>query len=200
MSVSSTSGPAVSSPAQRPIWSRRARFLLGLVATASLLAGACSTGDETATSDGSDPADGATAEVGSVLPVLSYETFDGEVTEIAVDDGVPLVINFWASWCVPCISEMPAFDQVHQQRGDAVDFLGINVSERAEAGRAMAEQTGVTYPLGRDPRGEVLRALGGINLPTTVVVAGDGTISAVHAGPLDASELETMIDDAGTGA
>lgn len=131
--------------------------------------------------------------VGQKLPALDYTLFDGGTAQLATD-GTPLVINFWASYCGPCVAEMPAIEQVHQANAGKVEILGLQVMEAAEKGQALVDRTGVTYPLGRDPRGDVVRAFGSVNLPTTVLVKGDGTIVAVHAGELSAAELQALID------
>lgn len=131
---------------------------------------------------------------GSELPELGYVTFDGEERTLAAD-GRPLVINFWASYCVPCVAEMPAIEAVYQANRADLDVLGLQVQETADKGLALADQTGVTYPLGRDERGDVVRALGGMNLPTTVLVTADGTIAEVHTGAVTADELQSLLDE-----
>ncbi len=132
--------------------------------------------------------------VGSSLPAFAVTNFDGTTTELTTG-GAPLVINFWASYCGPCVAEMPAIEQVYQANRDRVGVLGLQVQEAAELGVPLAERTGVTYPLGRDPKGELVRTLGGMNLPTTVFVAADGTITEVHAGAVTAEELQALIDE-----
>ncbi len=132
---------------------------------------------------------------GQALPALTFERFDGTEASLADYAGRPLVINFWASWCTPCIAEMPTFEAVHQAAGGQVAFLGLNVTDGVQPAEAMIERTGVTYDLGRDPSGDVLAELGGVNMPTTVFVDADGTIAGTHAGQLDEAELVASIAD-----
>ena len=134
---------------------------------------------------------------GEPLPDVEFATFGGGTGNLTDYRGVPLVVNFWASYCVPCIQEMPAFEEVHQDLGDDVAFLGLNVSEGVEPAQRMIDRTGVTYDLGRDPTGEIIRSLGGINLPTTVVADAEGTVVAVHVGALEADELRDLLAEAG---
>ena len=132
---------------------------------------------------------------GTKLPEATYTLFDGGTAELTTD-GRPLVINVWASWCTPCVAEMPAFDEVYRANLDQVDMLGLQALEASAAdGLAMIEQTGITYPVGRDVDGDLVRRLGTVNLPTTVLVAADGTIVDVHTGPLTAAELQALVDE-----
>lgn len=131
---------------------------------------------------------------GKQLPDLAYATFDDKRESLAKYAGKPLVINFWSSTCPPCVTEMPDFQKVHEQLGDKVAFLGLDVQDGVDNGRFMLEKTGVKYDVGRDPNGEVMVKLGGIVLPTTVVVAADGTIKRVNPGQMSADELKQAIE------
>lgn len=130
---------------------------------------------------------------GQQLPALDYTLFDGGTAQLTTG-GKPLVINFWASTCGPCVAEMPAIEAVYQTNGSQIGVLGLQVQEAADLGRPLLDRTGVTYPVGRDPQIRVFRALGGANLPTTVLVRADGTIAAVHTGALTADQLQGLID------
>lgn len=132
---------------------------------------------------------------GEQLPDATYTLFEGGTAELTTD-GRPLVINVWASWCTPCVAEMPAFDEVYRANVDQVGMLGLQALESsAEDGLAMIERTGISYPVGRDVDGDLVRELGTVNLPTTVLVTADGTIADVHTGPLTADELQALIDE-----
>jgi thiol-disulfide isomerase/thioredoxin len=104
-----------------------------------------------------------------------------------------VVLNFWASSCTPCILEMPAFERAHRSAGDDVTFIGLAVTDPESLARDRAEQTGVTYELGFDPTGEIIRQFGSTTLPTTVFIDADGTIVATSAGELDDAEIRDGI-------
>ena len=132
---------------------------------------------------------------GTRLPKLTYVAFDGSTKEL-VTNGKPLLINVWSSTCVPCVTEMPALEKVWQANRNDIDVLGIDYFESPDLGQAMADRTGVTYPLGRDVNGSILRSLGGIGLPYTVLVASNGTILATHSGALTQAQLTALVKTA----
>ena len=132
---------------------------------------------------------------GTRLPTISYVEFDGSTKDLAPNDK-PLLINVWSSTCVPCVTEMPALEKVWQANRSDIDVLGLDYLEPPELGQAMADRTGVTYPLGRDVKGSILRSLGGNGLPYTVLVASNGTILATHSGALTEVQLTALVKTA----
>lgn len=155
-------------------------------------------------SGGDDSASDATSEtvplepgsdaVGQPAGEAPFDTLDGGESSLGSYQGTPVVLNFFASWCVPCVSEMPAFEQVHQQMGEQVAFVGLAVRDQQSDTEELVERTGVTYDLGRDQRGDLLIGFGGINMPTTVLIDADGIVTSVHSGELDAAELTELIE------
>lgn len=170
-----------------------------LVALSTVLALGAAVGTYGLLADGGEPA-ATTIELtpeGEVPTAddASFTTFDGEEVALSSLRGTPTVVNFFASTCVPCITEMPAFEEVHQELGDEVAFLGLAVADRADDARALVERTGVTYRTAQDPDATVISALGGTVLPTTVLLNADGEVVATHAGELDADELRALLAD-----
>jgi thiol-disulfide isomerase/thioredoxin len=135
----------------------------------------------------------STSAEGVVAEPLVELDGGAETTLAAVTDGRPLVVNLWASWCVPCLEEMPAFDEVHRERGEEVAIVGVTDDTPDDAAR-MAERTGVTYPLLLDEERAVARALGAAGLPLTVFLGSDGEVLGRHQGALDAEGLRDQID------
>lgn len=130
---------------------------------------------------------------GEPAPDVAFVGFEGGERTLDEYRGEPLVVNFFASWCPPCVREMPEFEKVNQRRDD-VAFLGISTQESADDGRRLIERTGITYDVGRDPRAELLAAFEPLNMPTTALIRADGTVAAVHTGELSADELDALID------
>jgi len=137
--------------------------------------------DDLVNSDARAPSDGGpTAEVGKIAPDVTLKGFDGADVALSSLRGKPTVINFWASSCVPCIKEMPLIERAYAELGGDVNFVGVDVFESPDLGRDMITRTGVTYPQTVDPTNEVLTTFGGVQLPHTVVLTANGTVSALH--------------------
>ena len=141
----------------------------------------------------SDDADEATTPI-TLVPEDEVPTFDGTEVPLTSVRGTPTVVNFFASYCVPCITEMPEFEEVYQDVDDgAVAFLGLAVSDRTEDAEALVQQTGVTYPTAEDKDASVITVLEGAVLPTTVLLDAQGQVVAQHSGELTADELRELI-------
>jgi len=131
--------------------------------------------------------------IGSSVPGTQLNGFDGSAVELSDYAGRPMVVNFWAATCTPCRTEMPALEQVHQDTGDQVAFLGVDSGESVEAGRPFAQSAGTTYDLASDPQGRMLSELRSTLLPTTVLIRADGTIARIHSGAVSADDLTNWI-------
>ena len=156
---------------------------LAIAIVATLLAVACG------------PSSAPDASAGPAVPDRTFTTFEGATTSLTAYEGEPIVVNFWASWCPPCIAEMPEFERVHQERRDEVRFIGLNTQDELELARALAAQTGVTYDLGLDPDGALFNDFEIIAMPSTIFVNGAGAIVHRHAGILNEQQLHALIDE-----
>lgn len=144
-----------------------------------------------------DPGSGLAGDVatGDPLPDERFSMLAGGFGSFADYRGKPLVVNFFASNCAPCVEEMPAFEAVHQEMGDDVAFLGMNFQDQVSAATELVETTGVSYDIGRDPSGEVARSLGMVVMPSTYFVSPDGRVVDAKAGAMDAEELRRRIEE-----
>lgn len=105
----------------------------------------------------------------------------------------PMVVNLWATWCGPCRQELPAFQEVHDQLGETVRFVGINQGDAAGAVADYLAEVGVTFDQYLDEDGALSDGLRITGLPATAFVAADGRLVEVHAGELTADELRDLI-------
>jgi cytochrome c biogenesis protein CcmG, thiol:disulfide interchange protein DsbE len=109
--------------------------------------------------------------------------------------GGPLVLNLWYDTCLPCRTEMPAFQQVADQLGDRVRIVGIDPLNDADEVIAFTDEVGVRYEQLLDPDGALAAALDITSFPATVLVRADGSIAFAHLGALSADELTRAIAD-----
>ncbi len=100
-------------------------------------------------------------EVGQRLPALSLPCLTpGSDVDLAAVGGRPVLVNLWASWCDPCLREMPLLQQAYADHGDEVEFVGVDTKDRAEAAAAFLDTVDVTHPQLVDLDGALLRSTG----------------------------------------
>ena len=187
----------------------RAGLTAGLAAVLTATAGAC-TGTATLGDDEEIPkivlnqdSPGFAADTdispeasdGTDLSDLSFDLFDGGTGTVADYEGTPLVVNFFASWCPPCVREMPDFQDVFERLEGQVAFLGLSQDQSPQDALALVEATGVTYDVGWDLDLEVYGATGSIAMPTTAFVSPSGELLDTFAGALDTEALAEFIED-----
>jgi len=109
--------------------------------------------------------------------------------------GQVVVVNFWATWCLPCRSEMPSLEAVYQKfRESGVIVLGVNVSDTSDQIVAFAREHRLTFPMLRDPRQQAARSLGIRMLPTTLILDQFGELQHRILGATTASQLSEQIE------
>ena len=156
--------------------------------------------------DSSADDDAAESDSYQLTPAGELPDSTADVTLAALDGGpdrklgellgsTPVVVNFYASWCVPCIREMPAFEAVHRDVGDRVTIIGIAYQDSDELALDTVERTGVTYPTFGDSGQDALTYFGGINMPTTVFIDADGTVVDVRSRAFDEAGLRSALED-----
>jgi peroxiredoxin len=142
----------------------------------------------------------AGALVDQPAPEFTLELLNGETINSGDYLGSALALNFWASWCAPCKTEMPALNDIAAQY-PATAVLGVGIKrDNDENARALVEELGLDYPIGRDTagsdpvKGPIEIAFGVTTYPATVFIRPDGTVFAVTFGPLTESEAREYLD------
>lgn len=125
---------------------------------------------------------------------LGFVTLDELPAAFAGYEGCPLIVNFFASWCVPCVTEMPDFERFWNTHGGQVAVLGLAANDRLEDAIATVADRGVTYPTGLD-EGELFIDFGGLGMPTTVFVSPQGEILETHSGLLTLDDITTRAEE-----
>jgi len=114
--------------------------------------------------------------------------------------GTPVVLNFWASWCVPCREEAPALERGWREQGRrGVLFLGLNMQDITDDARAFIRDFGLTYPNVRDRGNEVARRYGATGLPETFFISATGNVVAHVIGVVSAQQLRDGVAAAQAG-
>ena len=147
----------------------------------------------------SAPAAARDGVIGQRRPDFSLPDPDGNAVSPSDFDGKVLLVNFWATWCPPCLEEMPAFMRLQERyAAQGVQFLGVAMDEVENVRRFVADMN-LSYPTvhGQAEAMTVARDYGNTvgALPFTAVVARDGTIARVHTGALEEAEAAALIED-----
>lgn len=131
---------------------------------------------------------------GSASPDFKLLGMDGSVHSLKEYRGKPVVINFWATWCTYCVSEMPALQaQWEKWRDQDLVMLGINTGEDRLTVDRFVKQVGVDFPILLDSENEAVQKYGIVPMPTTFFVDKKGKIISIHEGELDLNTLDEQI-------
>ena len=143
-----------------------------------------------------DPHDIRTGTVGKPAPAFTAERLDGTGT-LSLSDytGKVVVVNFFASWCLPCAQENPALVHVYERyRGSDVVMLGVVYQESRDSARSYVKRMGMSWPAIADDDGRVALSYGVFGPPETFFIGPDGVIAGRHIGPIDQPTLLLAIE------
>ena len=134
-------------------------------------------------------------------PVLApdFTVYDAEGNEVRLSDfaGKPVVLNFWASWCGPCKSELPAFENVWQEFGGDIEFLMVNltdgVSETVDGVSKFVSKNGFTFPVYFDTAQNAAYTYGVTSIPATALISAEGEIVAAQVGAVSEDSLRNAV-------
>ena len=131
------------------------------------------------------------ASVSGPAPNFTLKNLDGKNIKLSELAGNVVLINFWASWCGPCLQEMPLLNAIHQKY-EPLGFtvLGVNVEENSANARAFLADRGVDFPILLDSKNQVSKLYDVVAMPTTVVVDRDGNMRFLHRGYKAGDEKE----------
>ncbi len=150
------------------------------------------TGIETAENTGSAAAD--------VYPAMDFGVYDADGNPVKLSDffGKPILINFWATWCPPCKSELPDFDRVYADYGEDVVFMMVNMTDGSrdtvESASAFVSDNGYSFPVYYDRDLDAAYTYGASSIPMTVLIGADGNIVGAQVGVLTEEQLRTILD------
>lgn len=140
------------------------------------------------------------AEEQEPIPAPDFTVLDSQGNSVSLSDhlGKPMVINFWATWCGPCTSELPAFDTAYAAYGEDIEFLMVNLTdgsqETMESVAAFLDDTGYTFPVYFDTTLSAAMTYGATSIPLTIFVYADGTLAGGYRGAMAEETLTQILD------
>jgi thiol-disulfide isomerase/thioredoxin len=137
---------------------------------------------------------GCVSSGSSGLMSVELENLKGDKVSLLEADSGVVVVNFWASYCKPCLREMPALEQAFRADNE-VRFIGVNIADEPERVQQMIEKTGVSYEIWLDHRGDAMVEAGVRSLPGTLIIK-DGEIVYKKIGEITSSEITSEIQKA----
>ena len=150
--------------------------------------------------NGSGESDIGSAEAVQASYAPDFTMLDADRDEVRLSDfiGTPVLINFWATWCPPCRSELPAFDAAFQTYGSSIQFLMVDltdgVQETEEGARAFVAENGYTFPVYYNTDGSAVSAYRLYAVPQTVAIDAEGCIVRSQTGALSEESLSALLE------
>ncbi len=127
--------------------------------------------------------------IGAEVPDLTIQSLSGEAISLRALKGTPLIVNFWASWCVPCRQEAPVLAAAARQMEGRVQFVGVDIQDTDSAARAYEAEVKSPYPVGPAIHGSY-RDFGVTAPPETFFVDRNGTVVSHIIGPVDSHRMQ----------
>ncbi len=135
--------------------------------------------------------------LGEIVP-FNAETLDGQAVMVGAPPDRPIVLNFWATWCKPCIVEMPRLEKAYQDAANEWLLVGVNAGEDAALVQTWMQENPVSFPIIIDSMGEIAVSYGAQSqLPTTVFIDRQGYIRKIVYGLLSENALKDGLDAIG---
>ncbi len=132
--------------------------------------------------------------VGAPAPSFALADLNGNPVRLADLQGRPVIVNFWASWCGPCVEEFPLLKRVAAAHADdGLAVVGIVYQDNSESARAFMQRMDAGWPAVMDPGGKVAAAYGLFGAPQTYFIGRDGTLVGQSVGQFSATQLDQQV-------
>ncbi|MDD5603188.1 MAG: TlpA disulfide reductase family protein [Eubacteriales bacterium] len=186
--------------------SPKLKFILGIIALVVFIAAAYAAYEALSERSGSGleglsaAQNAGNSDEPANIKDYDFTVQDGNGAEVKLSDfiGKPVVLNFWASWCPPCKSEMPHFDKLYGEIGNEVQFVMVDLvdgqRETLSLGKKFIANSGYRFPVFYDISGEAAYVFGISSIPVTVFIDREGNIITGNLGAMSENSLRDGID------
>jgi|SRR5271157_407588 len=147
----------------------------------------------TASSNATKTAAGTTLIAGNPMPDFELKSLDNSNIHINQYLGKSIIVNFWATWCVPCKQEMPLLERYYQNRNSELIIIGINDDEPVDLVRPFVIDNQITFPILLDHQGKIRDQFMIHGFPTSLFINSKGIFIAEHIGALDEQTLTSYL-------
>jgi peroxiredoxin len=131
-------------------------------------------------------------EIGDIAPDFELKTLDGKTVKLSDYKGQKVMLNFWATWCPPCKAEMPAMQKFHEEMGNDVKILAVNIDPQLNV-QGFVDEMGTTFSIPLDENDEVNSLYQVISIPTTFFIDTKGVIKQKHIGGMTYDNMKKYV-------
>jgi thiol-disulfide isomerase/thioredoxin len=135
-----------------------------------------------------------TEPAANMAPDFTMLDMEGGEVNLASFFGKPIILNFWASWCGPCKSEMPEIQKFYEEYGEEIHFLLVSVDESLDTAKAFIAENGYTFPVYFDASSLGAYTYGASSIPLTFFIDAEGNLTAYYMGAMTESILQQGVD------
>jgi thiol-disulfide isomerase/thioredoxin len=134
-------------------------------------------------------------------PQIRLTELNGNPIELSSLKGKPVFMNFWATWCPPCVAEMPFINELYPEYKDKVQFVMVSVDDPKDKDKVVnfIADKGFTFPVYTAEQADIAKAYNIQGIPTTYIINDKGNIKKVHVGGMTKPELRALLDKAANG-
>lgn len=132
---------------------------------------------------------------GGTPPEFELADLEGNIRQLSDYEGKPVVVNFWGTFCPPCVKEMPEFERQYQKwKDEGLVVLAINLSEDTLTVNNFVRRFELNYPILRDVNRKTERSYGLKSYPTTFFIKPDGSIAEIKVGGMTEADIDERIE------